>query len=42
MQSVAGYTDLQEERVSVRASVGQGGGGATGLVSQPRTRESFV
>ena len=28
MQSVVGYTDLQEERVSVRARVGQGGGGS--------------
>jgi hypothetical protein len=27
MQSVVGYTDLQEERVSVRARVGPGGGG---------------
>jgi len=42
MKSVTGYTDLQEERVSMRASVGQGGGGATGVVFQPRACESFV
>jgi hypothetical protein len=42
MQSVVGYSDLQVERVSVRARVVQGGGGATRIVFQPRTRESFV
>lgn len=42
MQSEVGYTYLQEERVSVLARVGQRAGGAAGVVSQPRTRESFV